>query len=169
MQEEKVKEQELEKLHGGMWATPYMTIVKEKLEDRIIKRVDKMLLVRCGLCRGSGESPWEISVCRACRGKGVFWIEEPIKVCWLCHGTGQQPATRFKVDCKMCGGKGVIKPPVGVTCPLCHGTGKAPGTSKSCGMCKGNGVIPEEPTPYPEMPKLVQKRRVRDRKPVILE
>lgn len=140
-------------------------IVEEKLEDRIIKKVERQLLVKCGLCRGTGELPWEVSVCRACQGEGAFWIEEPIKVCPLCRGTGQQLDTRFKVHCKHCGGKGVIRAPKGVECPLCHGTGIAPGTNKTCGMCKGNGVIPEEPTPYPVAVRMVEKRRVRDRKP----
>ncbi len=150
----------------NIWPGRYpMTLVKEELEDRIVKRVDDSVLVRCGLCAGTGESPWEVSVCRACRGEGAFWIEEPIKVCWLCHGIGQQPHTRFKVHCKNCGGKGVIKVPEGKECPLCGGTGYSHiRKASTCGMCKGTGVISEVPAP-PAGVKMVEKRRVRDRKP----
>ena len=152
----------------NIWPGRYpMTIVKEKVEDRIVERVENKVLVRCGLCGGSGESPWETSVCRACLGEGVFWMEEPIKVCWLCRGTGMQPYTRFKVHCKVCGGKGVIKVPEGKECPLCHGTGYSPvRPSATCGMCKGIGVISEVP---PVAVRMVMKRRARDRKPALLE
>lgn len=149
----------------NIWPGRYpMKIVKEKLEDRIVERVDNRVLVRCGLCAGTGESPWEVSVCRACLGKGAFWIDEPIKVCWLCHATGQQPRTRFKVHCKVCGGKGVIQVPEGKECPLCHGTGhSAIRPASTCGMCKGTGVISEVPAP-PVGVGRVEKRRARDRK-----
>lgn len=130
---------------------PYLRpIVEEKLEDKIIERVGERVLVRCGLCGGSGELPWKVltpSWCRVCSGKGSFWKEEPIKLCYGCSGTGIQPNVIFRVPCEVCGGEGVIKVPEGKECPLCRGTGFAPGTLRTCAMCKGEGVIAEELAP----------------------
>lgn len=119
-----------------------------ELEDRIIGRAGNKVLVRCGLCRGSGKYPRWTSVCRACKGKGTFWIETSIRICAFCHGTGIQPYTRSGLHCLACGGKGVVRViEPSKECPLCHGTGLADLTRPmlACEMCKGQGVIPEIP------------------------
>jgi len=153
----------------NIWRNPrdYPTkITVEKLEDRIIERAENRVKVKCALCRGGGEYPWWTSVCRACLGKGALWIEEPIKVCNFCHGTGVQPYTRNRLHCLACGGKGVVKVvEPAVECPRCHGSGRAPGTTLTCDTCKGQGVIPERPAAEAKV-RMVEKRRARDRKPV---
>ena len=119
-----------------------------ELEDRIIGRAGNKVLVKCGLCRGSGKYLWWTSVCRACKGKGTFWIETSIRICAFCHGTGIQPYTRSELHCPACGGKGVVRVREPSTeCPLCDGTGIADLTRPvlACEMCKGQGVIPEIP------------------------
>ncbi len=126
-----------------------MEIVAEslgELEDRIIGRAGNKVLVRCGLCRGSGEYLWVTSVCRACRGKGAFWIETPIRICKFCQETGIEPYTGNRLHCLACGGKGVVRViEPSVECPLCHGTGLTRFTRPplACERCKGQGVIPE--------------------------
>lgn len=135
----------------NIWRSPRdypMEVIVEKLEDRIIGRVGNKVLVRCGLCRGSGEYPWWTSVCRACRGKGAFWIEEPIRACNFCQGVGIQPYTRNRLHCLACGGKGVVRViEPSKECPLCHGTGLTRFTrpALACGRCQGQGVISEIP------------------------
>ena len=153
----------------NIWRSPRdypMKIIMEKLEDRIIERVENRVSVRCALCRGTGKYPWWESVCRACLGKGSFWIEEPIRVCNFCYGTGIQPYTRNRLHCLACGGKGVVKVvKPSVECPRCHGSGLSPGISRpplTCEVCRGQGVIPEVPA---TVARVVEKRRVRDRKP----
>ena len=155
----------------NIWRSPRdypMEIVTEKLEDRIIERAENRVLVRCGLCRGSGEYPWWTSVCRACLGKGSFWIDEPIKVCNFCRGTGIQPYTTNRLHCLACGGKGVVRviEPL-IECPRCHGSGLTPGISRpplTCEMCRGQGVIAKLPAAGVRV-RIVEKQRVRDRKP----
>lgn len=155
----------------NIWRSPRdypMEITVEELEDRIIERDGNKVKVKCALCRGSGKSRWwPWSVCRACLGKGYFWIEEPIKVCNFCHGTGIQPYTKNRLHCIACGGKGVVKAVAepSIEYPVCHGSGFAPGDRLSCDRCKGQGIISKVSVKTKKV-KLIEKRRVRDRKPV---
>jgi DnaJ-class molecular chaperone len=135
-------------MRRGPRAYPREAVVESlgELEDRIIGRAGNKVLVKCALCGGGGKYPRWTSVCRACKGKGTFWIEVPIRVCAFCHGTGIQPYTRNELYCPACGGKGVarvIEP--SKECPVCHGTGLADLTrpALACETCKGQGVIPE--------------------------
>ena len=142
-----------------------------ELEDRIIGRAGNKVLVKCGLCGGSGKYPWWTSVCRACKGKGTFWIETPIRICAFCHGTGIQPYTRSELHCPACGGKGVVRViEPSKECPLCHGTGLADFTRPvfACGMCKGQGVIPEIPAAEAKG-RMGEKKRTKDTKPALPE
>ena len=150
-------------------AYPVEAVVESlgELEDRIIGRAGNNVLVKCGLCGGGGKYPRWTSVCRACRGKGTFWIETPIRVCAFCQGTGIQPYTRNELHCPACGGKGVVRViEPSVECPVCHGTGLADLTRPAiaCEMCKGQGVIPEVPAAEVKG-KMRKKKRARDTKP----
>ena len=151
-------------------AYPEVIVVESlgELEDRIIGRAGNKVLVKCGLCRGSGKYPRWTSVCRACKGKGTFWIETPIRICAFCHGTGIQPYTRSGLHCPACGGKGVgkvLEP--SKECPLCDGTGIADPTrpALACEMCKGQGVVPEIPAAEVKG-RMRKKGRARDTKPM---
>jgi DnaJ-class molecular chaperone len=137
-----------------------------ELEDRIIGRAGNKVLVRCDLCRGSGKYPWWTSICRACKGKGTFWIETPIRICAFCQGTGMQPYTRSELHCLACDGKGVVRViEPSKECPLCHGTGLTMFTRPvlACGMCKGQGVIPEIPAAEVKG-RMGREKRARDTK-----
>ena len=139
----------------------------EELEDRIIGRAGNKVLVKCGLCGGGGKYPRWTSVCRACKGKGTFWIETPIRVCAFCQGMGIQPYTRSELHCPACGGKGVVRViEPSVECPVCHGTGLADLTrpALACERCKGQGVIPEIPAAEVKG-RMGEKKRARDTKP----
>lgn len=71
---------------------------------------------------------------------------EKRETCDSCEGSGLQPGTR-PVNCKYCGGKGVIVQGRGfltiqTTCPQCQGEGLVIETP--CKKCGGSGVIRKE-------------------------
>ncbi len=77
--------------------------------------------VTCGLCRGSGKSPFAGQPCSKCGGTGKETIRVD-RLCPKCHGSKLE-------QCPDCGGNGL--------CSLCKGRGR----SFSCSFCRGIGKI----------------------------
>ena len=75
----------------------------------IIERVGNAVVVKCGSCKGTGESRHH-SYCKACNGTGHVTLicEEPgvpIVKCGSCNGSGE---SRHHLYCKACGGVGAV-------------------------------------------------------------
>ncbi|HEB34770.1 MAG TPA: hypothetical protein ENI18_02860 [Candidatus Aminicenantes bacterium] len=104
-----------------------------------------MRMVICALCRGEGLDPFDflspLSKCQACLGKGQVEVEEPLKQCAYCEGTGIQPYGARPM-CVVCEGKGVvnIREPNEI-CPDCIGSGRAGDDGIPCLICKGKGAV----------------------------
>ena len=64
--------------------------------------------IECAFCKGEGKDPFDIlsplSSCPVCGGRKVVELEEPIRKCAFCNGTGVHPQTRL--TCTACMGKG---------------------------------------------------------------
>jgi hypothetical protein len=102
--------------------------------------------IECAFCGGEGIDPFAIlspkALCPVCWGKKVVELEEPIRKCAFCDGTGVYPQTRL--TCTACMGKGTqtVKESI-VVCPKCHGSGASVhGSNLPCVICHGSGVIP---------------------------
>jgi len=99
-------------------------------------------IIKCAYCKGKGIDPFDLlskeSVCQVCGGKGEVEIEEPVKTCVFCSGTGENPLGA-RVPCIVCHGKGsvTIKKDAAI-CPECDGTGKAH-DGLPCLNCGGKG------------------------------
>ena len=67
---------------------------------------------------------------------------EPAIPCAFCRGTGVHPHGA-RVTCTVCGGKGKVAVPKGVTeeCSKCKGTGAAKDSGLPCIKCGGKGVV----------------------------
>lgn len=79
------------------------------LEIVIIERAGNAVVIRCGSCKGSGESRHHI-YCAACNGSGHVTIvcEDdgiPIVTCGSCGGKGE---SRHHNYCRSCGGCGAV-------------------------------------------------------------
>jgi len=100
--------------------------------------------VKCAFCHGVGRDPFgllsPLAACQVCGSKGKVAVQEPVKVCAFCEGTGVYPGSRL--TCTVCHGTGVVQIVEPVTqCPSCHGSGKEPDSGLPCLLCKGKGVI----------------------------
>jgi len=101
--------------------------------------------IMCAFCKGSGKDPFnllsELAACQVCDGTGKVEVEEPAIKCAFCKGTGVYHDSR--ITCTVCGGKGMVTAPKGLTeqCPECKGTGIAADSRLPCLGCKGKGVI----------------------------
>jgi len=119
----------------------------------VISKQQGKVKLKCRFCQGEGIDPFgvlsPVSLCPVCGGKKVVEIQEPVRECAFCGGTGVFPQTRL--TCTACMGKGVVtvQEPV-EKCPACRGTGAAyyrVGKEKSrlnlpCIVCGGKGVVP---------------------------
>ena len=104
-------------------------------------------VVQCAFCKGSGKDPFgimsELSTCTACSGTGWVRVEAPFVRCAHCQGSGAIKTFR----CAVCGGKGVVSAPTGVTvpCPECAGTGDDTSVpAMACLRCHGQGWVAAE-------------------------
>lgn len=110
----------------------------------VIKRNKGKAIIKCAFCHGIGSDPFDLlsplAACQVCLGDGRVTIDEPIKECAFCQGTGVHRDQRL--TCTVCGGRGAVTIPKLVeTCPHCHGRGVAVGEYLPCGVCGGVGVI----------------------------
>ncbi|NQU88817.1 MAG: hypothetical protein HQ541_23990, partial [Mariniphaga sp.] len=66
-------------------------------------------IFKCAYCNGTGKDPYDLlssmSGCQVCNGRGQVEVEEPLKECVFCAGSGQNPLGA-RVPCTVCHGKG---------------------------------------------------------------
>jgi hypothetical protein len=120
--------------------------VNSETRIKVKYRRDGVVGIYCVFCGGEGIDPFDIlsplSICPVCDNKKVVELEEPIRKCAFCDGTGVYPHTRL--TCTACMGKGAqtVKEPV-VVCPKCDGSGASiHGSNLTCLVCHGSGVVP---------------------------
>jgi len=101
-------------------------------------------LITCAYCNGRGKDPFELlsklsscQVCVCCEGIGQVEVEEPMKKCVFCSGTGKNPLGA-RVPCIVCRGKGSNHCESDTKCTQCKGTGKS-SDGLPCLRCKGKG------------------------------
>jgi len=64
--------------------------------------------IKCAYCNGTGKMPSDVRVlCYVCKGKGLVTVEEGIKQCSECGGTGKTQESNL--PCLRCKGKGIVK------------------------------------------------------------
>ena len=110
---------------------------------KILEEKDGRTLVNCAFCKGKGVDPFETtfysSKCLACKGEKAIWVNNPIKKCHSCKGTGVSNGTSRNY-CIVCHGLGVVSIPENVVeCAKCKGSGLH-SSGCYCMTCKGVGM-----------------------------
>ena len=98
--------------------------------------------IKCAFCSGTGMDPFDllshISHCLVCNGTGLVEVQEPMKACVFCAGSGKNPLGA-RVTCIVCGGTGFNHIAKSTKCIQCKGTGKSI-DGLPCTRCGGKGL-----------------------------